>query len=149
MIVIVDTNILFSACITAEKQSKISEILFRKQQTFKRISCQFAVEELFLHRNKLIKASKLPPDKLDVLLHETLKQIVFYSEDTIASQHWNEADRLTKDVDHKDIAFVALTLQTDGILWTGDKKLSEHLKVLGFDRVVNTVELSVLLNIKL
>ncbi len=80
-------------------------------------------------------------------MSETLKEVTFYSEATIEFKHWQYADRLTRDVDSKDIAFVALTLQTGGLLWTGDKKLSEHLKAMGFDRVVNTMQLSALLNI--
>lgn len=46
-----------------------------------------------------------------------------------------------RGVDNKDISFVALALQTGGWLWTGDKKLSLHLKTMGFDRVLNTSEL--------
>lgn len=57
---------------------------------------------------------------------------------TIESRHWHEADRLTKEVDSKDISFVALSLQTEALLWTGDKKLSAHLKAKGFGRVVDT-----------
>src|ERR1700761_2070313 len=130
MIVVIDSNILFSACIAAEKQNKLSGIFFRNFPGVQRISCHYAIEELFHHREKLIKASKLSENKLDVLLSETLKQVSFYSEDTIEPKYWTEADRLTKDVDSKDIAFVAMTLQTGGLLWTGDKKLSSHLKKL-------------------
>lgn len=70
-----------------------------------------------------------------------------FKEEIIEKSNWQEAHRLTTGVDSKDIAFVALALQTGGILWTGDKKLSGHLKDLGFDRVVNTAELSSMLNI--
>jgi predicted nucleic acid-binding protein len=45
---------------------------------------------------------------------------------------------LTKEVDSKDIVFVVLSLQTNAFLWTGDKKLTAHLKTMGFDRVVDT-----------
>jgi predicted nucleic acid-binding protein len=48
---------------------------------------------------------------------------------------------LTEGVDLFDMDYVALTLQTEGLLWTGDKKLAEHLKSMGFTRVVNTSEL--------
>jgi len=73
--------------------------------------------------------------------------VEFYNEDTIEHNNWQEADRLTKDVDSKDISFVALALQTDGLLWTGDKKLTVHLKAMGFNNVINTSELYELLNI--
>ena len=148
MIVIVDSNILFSVCIAAEKKTRLSEVFFRQFSHVQRISCHYAIDELFRHRQKLIKVSKLPADRLDTLLQETLKQVAFYNEDTIEPQNWQEADRLTKDVDSNDIAFVALTLQTGGMLWTGDKKLSEHLKKMGFDHIVSTAELAQLLNVE-
>ena len=114
----------------------------------RRISCHYALDELTQHREKLIKASKLPADKLDALLFETLKQVTFYDESTISPKYWEQADQLTKDVDSKDIAFVALALQTGGMLWTGDKKLSNHIKTMGFERVLSTAELALLLNIE-
>ena len=38
------------------------------------------------------------------------------------------------DVDQSDTPHVALTLELDGLLWTGDKALKEELKRKGFDR---------------
>jgi len=148
MIIIVDSNILFSVCIATEKKSRLSEIFFRTFPDVRRISCHYALDELTQHREKLIKASKLPADKLDALLFETLKQVTFYDESTISPKYWEQADQLTKDVDSKDIAFVALALQTGGMLWTGDKKLSNHIKTMGFERVLSTAELALLLNIE-
>jgi len=141
VIIVVDTNILFCACIAAEKTNKLSDLLYSSLPGLQRISCYYAIAELFKHQERLIKISKLPLEKLNILLYETLKQVEFYNEDTIQSLHWEEANRLTKDVDSKDITFVPLALQTGGLLWTGDKKLSEHLRRMGFDNVVNTPEL--------
>ncbi|WP_310590454.1 PIN domain-containing protein [Dyadobacter sp. NIV53] len=44
-------------------------------------------------------------------------------------------------IDAFDISYVALSLQTNGWLWTGDKKLVTHLKTMGFDRTIVTGEL--------
>jgi predicted nucleic acid-binding protein len=71
-------------------------------------------------------------------LYAILQQVRFENEALIEPQNWIEADRLTKGVDSFDISYVALTLQTDGWLWTGDKRLTAHLKSLGFERVLNT-----------
>ena len=38
-----------------------------------------------------------------------------------------------KDIDPKDMLFVALTLEVEGLLWTGDAKLRTGLKNKGFD----------------
>lgn len=148
MIVVVDTNILFSACISKEKQSRISEILFSPIGRHELVTCSYALTELTIHHEKLLKASKLPADELAEYLHGLFKRVEIYKEETIEKPYWQEAHRLTIGVDSKDIVSVALVLQVGGILWTGDKKLTEHLKVMGFDRVLNTAELSTLLNIE-
>ena len=147
MIVVVDSNILFSACISAERENRISEVLFNRLPYLQRISCYYAIAELFKHQEKLKKASKLSADNLSSLLYAIFKQVEFYNEDTIDQINWLETDRLTKEVDSKDITFVALALQTGGLLWTGEKKLANHLKTFGFESVVNTAELYELLNL--
>jgi len=40
---------------------------------------------------------------------------------------------LCKDIDEKDFAYLALSLELDGRLWTGDKKLINGLRAKGFD----------------
>ncbi len=52
---------------------------------------------------------------------------------------------LTEDIDVKDVSFVALTVETGGVLWTGDKKLYKGLKERGFDEVVNLNDLEEIL----
>jgi predicted nucleic acid-binding protein len=68
------------------------------------------------------------------------------NENQISSENWHFADELTKDVDSKDVAFVALSLQLDATLWTLDRKLQDHLIEKGFTNVVNTYELEQLLH---
>lgn len=46
---------------------------------------------------------------------------------------YNKAWTWVKDVDAKDLLFVALTIETDGLLWTGDKQLRIGLAARGFD----------------
>jgi predicted nucleic acid-binding protein len=145
MIFVVDTNIIFSACLTPA--GRVFEILFNIPASAQLISGNYAIEELLIHKEKLIQLSKHTEEDVDALLRSIMKQIDFFNEEIIEKANWQEADRLTKDVDSKDISFVALALQFGGLLWTGDKKLIAHLRSIGFDRVVNTAELSQLLNI--
>jgi predicted nucleic acid-binding protein len=139
MILVVDTNILFSACITPD--NKISEILFSPLPNLQKVCSPFAIDELLAHKEKLARMSKHTLAEVDAVLKDVLKQIEFYSDDLIADEFWLEAHRLTMGVDSKDINFVALTLQTGGTLWTGDKKLMNHLKGMGFNQVITTTEL--------
>jgi predicted nucleic acid-binding protein len=145
MIVVIDTNILFSACISPN--NRISEILFSPLPNIERISCYYAMAELFKHQAKIVQLSKQPIEAVSTLLYTIMKQVDFLNEKMIATEHFEEADRLTAGVDSNDLAFVALSLQKNGMLWTGDKKLTNHLKGLGFNRVVNTNDLYELLDI--
>jgi predicted nucleic acid-binding protein len=145
MIIIVDSNILFSACISPN--SKISEILFSPLPHIQRISCYYAIAELFKHQKRIIKLSKLSPDKLNLLFYAMLRQVEFLNENMIDAKNWREADALTSGVDSNDISFVALALQKNGCLWTGDKKLTEHLRKNNFNEVINTTDLYNLLEI--
>ncbi|MCF2499269.1 PIN domain-containing protein [Dyadobacter chenhuakuii] len=145
MIVVIDTNILFSACISPN--NRISEILFSPLPNIERISCYYAMAELFKHQAKIVQLSKQPIEAVSTLLYTIMKQVDFLNEKMIATEHFEEADRLTAGVDSNDLAFVALSLQKNGMLWTGDKKLTNHLKSLGFNRVVNTNDLYELLDI--
>lgn len=48
---------------------------------------------------------------------------------------------LVKDIDKKDMLFVALSIQMDLKLWTGDKKLIQGLRAKGYKNVIETKEL--------
>ncbi|WP_159474589.1 PIN domain-containing protein [Dyadobacter sp. 3J3] len=109
--------------------NKIAEILFSPLPEINRISCYYTIAEMFKHQPKILKLSKLTEDQTTALFYEIIKQIDFINESIIEDKFWIEADRLTSGVDSNDIAFVALTLQKDGILLTGDKHLTSHLKV--------------------
>jgi predicted nucleic acid-binding protein len=43
-----------------------------------------------------------------------------------------QAYRLCKHIDEDDTPFIALTLELNGVFWTGDKHLKEYLKEHGF-----------------
>jgi predicted nucleic acid-binding protein len=145
MIIVVDANILFSALITPNGQ--LAKILANPTLPAQRISGHLLLTELRKHQAKIIRSAKRAEDSVMNDMHYFLNNITLFDEVFIAEQHWLEAERLTDGVDHFDINYVALTLQTDGWLWTGDKKLTNHLRALGFDRVLNTTELYELLNI--
>jgi hypothetical protein len=46
-----------------------------------------------------------------------------------------------KDIDLKDIAFVALSEFQRAILWSGDQSLIKGLRARGYDRIITTNEM--------
>ena len=140
MKVIVDSNILINACITPS--GKAANILLNPLFQFKKYCCHYIIVELFKHQPKIIECSKTEQDKVLEVLYSILKKIEFINEEQISSKIWNEADKLTAEVDKFDVAFVALTLHIkDSFLWTGDMPLIKELRRKDFERVLTTNEL--------
>jgi predicted nucleic acid-binding protein len=129
--IIVDTNIFFSSLL--KKTNKfLDRIIKSKNNEF--VSCRLVILELFKHKEKLLKNSNLSDDEIYDLYYLLLRKVEFYNEMQLLKEHLLEAESLCKDIDLKDTPFIALTLELDGKLWTGDKILKEGLKAKGFDR---------------
>ena len=56
------------------------------------------------------------------ILYQLIRHIDFYDESSISVNALKNAWELEKDVDPKDMLFVALTLELNGLLWSGDNK---------------------------
>lgn len=79
------------------------------------------------------------------LLYLVIKRVVFINENQISKASWEKAGKLTQDIDIKDESFVALALEMNAVLWTGDKKLYAGLREKGFTDILNTSDLEKLL----
>ncbi len=128
--IVVDTNILFSALLSSN--SRFRELLLQSDERF--FLCEFVLVEIFKRKEKIVRASQLTEDEIAEVYHLLLKRIELYKEDSIAPENRNSAYALCRDVDESDTPHIALTLELNGLLWTGDKKLKEGLKQKGFDR---------------
>lgn len=142
MKIVVDTNIVFNAIISGK--GNIGDILFNSSRNYFFFLSQFMIEEISKYSEKLSKASKLPYDKLNDAKQRVLSQITLISEEIILAIHWKDAFELMKDIDVKDTPFVALAFEMDALLWTGDKKLSIGLKMLGYDFCKSTEEILIM-----
>lgn len=74
-----------------------------------------------------------------------LSTINFVSEEQISEQSWIKAFELTKDIDEDDTPFVALGIELNAKLWTGDKMLAKGLAKKGIDTIITTVDLKKLI----
>jgi len=128
-LVILDTNIIFSAMLSSH--SGFAAIILTSDSEF--FVCESVLVELFKHKEKIIKAGKLSEDEVVRLYYAILRRVSVYKEDLIARENRRAAYSLCHDLDEADTPHVALTLELDGVLWTGDKRLREGLKKEGFD----------------
>ena len=107
-------------------------------------SCNFLRIELLKHRSKLLKLANLHPHELDELESIITTPITFISEELIPAQYFLFAEDILKDIDLKDVPFIAAAEYMNGILWTGDKKLTNGLNAKGYKQTITTAQLSVL-----
>lgn len=127
---IVDTNIIFSTLLG--KNKKFRDTIF-SQENITLYSCKYAIVELFKYKEKIQKYSSLEEDEIYELLYSLLKKINLFGENTLTEENLKNAFDLCKDIDEKDIPFVAVTLELEGLLWTSDKKLRNGLESKGFN----------------
>jgi len=127
--VVVDTNVIFSALVSG-KESAFSEILLQSKNDF--YACETTLVEIFKHKEKILKFSRFSDDDLVRFYYIILNRLNLYKETLIAPEHRKAAYNLCHDIDETDTPHVALTLELDAVLWTGDKRLKEGLEEKGF-----------------
>lgn len=136
MIIVVDTNIIFSGVLSPN--GKICDLLFNSDDVFEFYAPSAVLYELNVHRVKLLNLSGLSEEELNFLIVTLLKKIELIDLDSVKKSTWEKALELTKDVDEFDTPFIALSLELSAPLWTGDKKLTQGLSSKGVDWVFNT-----------
>jgi predicted nucleic acid-binding protein len=129
--VVVDTNILFSALLSADGHQR-GVLISEGDVRF--YCCRFSVVELFKHKQRLVELSRLTEGDILEALSVILRRLTFHDELSLSRASVDEGDRLCADLDPKDTPFVALTIELGGRLWTGDKALVRGLRAKGFDR---------------
>ncbi len=108
-IIVIDSNVVFKAL--RLKNSFIREIL--SQEFYDFYAPKFLVVEIFKHKEKILKNNIQLEDEFYEYLNILLNRITFINEDIVSIGNYLEAFRLCKDIDEKDVPFIALALQLD------------------------------------
>ena len=138
MKLVVDTNVIFSALL----KSGSKELYILKKSNFQFFIPKVVFIELFKYKEKILRYSNLTEDEILELLYVILGSIKVVDEMQIPYEFRKLSYELTKDVDVKDAIFVASALALNAKIWTGDKKLREHLiKNNKEDLIISTKEL--------
>ena len=136
MRIVVDTNIIFSALIN--DKGKIGELLLNKPGDIQFFSPDFLLEELEFHAEKTLKITGYSFEEYIQIKSFAIRNITFIDSFNVSPKNRELAYQMVKDVDEKDTSFLALTLEIDGVLWTGDKKLIKGLQNKNYDKTVTT-----------
>ena len=139
MNIVVDTNVIFSALLNPK--GKISEFFFNPSFEFDFYAPRFILDELKKHHQKLCLTSTLSADELEFLKQAILSKVKLIDLDGIGKDSWEKALALVKGIDEFDAPFVALSIEMESLLWTGDKKRRKGLESLGITWVVDTNQL--------
>lgn len=123
--IVVDTNIVFSSILNSA--SRIALVLISGKRHFKFYSCEFLLQELDIHRDKLRKLTKLQDAELDEVIGMVTKNITFINEAALPGSLYRATERMMKENDLKGVPFVALVQGLEAKLWAGDKVLSKGL----------------------
>ena len=139
MILVIDTNIVFSALLNPK--SNIGELLIDTGNQFEFYAPEMLLFELDKYQDKIEKYTKLAKENIKIIRNTILDSINFISEDLISEKSWMQAFELTRLVDEKDTPFVALAIELNTRLWSGDRKLQDlNKKKKGL--IINTSEVS-------
>jgi predicted nucleic acid-binding protein len=141
--IVVDANIILSAILSPF--GIIPKIIITGSSKSEFALPDFALEEVELHKKKICRYGGISLAEFDILFKKLLEHMVVFTSDEIRPETLSIATDLTKNVDLKDTAYVAMCIELNGLLWTGDKKLCKGLKRRKFIQVINTEELKQIL----
>ena len=131
MIIVIDSNILFSALV---KDSLTRKLIFELNEEL--VFPESIFEELRRNKPDLVKKSKLSEENFDEVLRVISKYIKIIPTEQFKIYR-EEAWELIKEHSPEDVMFIACALSFENsILWSDDKKLKRQNKV----KVFNTKE---------
>ncbi|HNZ27047.1 MAG TPA: PIN domain-containing protein [Spirochaetota bacterium] len=102
--------------------------------------CEFNIVELFKHKEKIIKNTKLSLKEILEIFYLILKRVKIFHEDDIPRDILRKSYEYCKEKDPNDAVFVAAAMCLKAKFWTGDS-LKDHLLKNGFTDVVSTNDL--------
>lgn len=132
MLIVIDSNVLFSALI---KDSTTRRLILEYTGLF--LFPEFIFEEMEKHKDELLKKAKMGEKEFNQLLELLLARVLIVP-NTILEKHYAAAFELVKDIDSDDLIFFACALNYPGsIIWSDDARLKKQSKI----KIINTSEM--------
>ncbi|QJD79190.1 PIN domain-containing protein [Spirosoma rhododendri] len=126
---VLDANILFSGLLS---QKAVYRALFGRHTVY---APDFVLAELNNYRTVLLKKSAVKGTDLKAFTLALFANIVVVPDYIITADSYNQATQLVADIDPKDVAYVALSIELSATLLTRDKPLCEGLVAKGYEKV--------------
>jgi len=133
---VVDTNIVFS---TLQKEGMTRKLFFLLGMEF--YAPNFLMVEIIKYKEKIVSLSPMNESEFISVVSKVFNKINFVNETLISAENRRKAYEMCKYIDEEDTPFVALALELDIPLWSGDKKLAKGLKDKKFDKILTNHDL--------
>ena len=127
MRIVIDTNIIFA--ILGRSDSKYAPIFFSENHQI--FGSTFLIVELFKHKERILKKSKITDAEFYHQLHLILDTLQIIPSSEITTANYYKAFRVCKHVDIKDIDYIALALEKKALIWTKDKPIITAIQQSG------------------
>lgn len=128
---VVDANVLISIMISGKSTYK--PIL----TYFDFYTPDFVFEEIEKYKLTIFEKTKLNIDELQRFTFFIFNQLSVIPRIVISDEAITKAIELTKDIDIKDLSYVALAIELDCILITRDNSLIKVVKKKGFRKIMS------------
>ena len=139
MIIVVDTNIIISASL--DSKSELYHLIIFNFTSIDFVTPEFSLKEILVHQESICKKSRKNIDTFKINLLAILNCITILSDDELTDNDILQAENFTNHIDVDDTIFIAFALALDSLLWTGDIKLMNGVKRVGFKNIISTKEL--------
>jgi predicted nucleic acid-binding protein len=127
---VLDANILFSSLMSGKSLHKL---LF---QRFTFYTPDFVFLELRAYETVILQKTKLDPAQLRAYSTAIFSRLTVLPSLVIGEEAKSKAVALCKNIDEKDIPYVALAIELNLTLLTADKKLVEGLRKKKFKDII-------------
>lgn len=127
---VVDANVLISIMISGKSSYK--PIL----TFFDFYTPDFVFDEIEKYTPTILEKSKLSTEELQRFTFFVFNQVSVIPRIVISEEAIEKAFELTKEIDIKDLSYVALAIELDFVLLTRDKHLIKGVKKKGFRKIM-------------
>jgi predicted nucleic acid-binding protein len=138
LIIITDSNILFSALCTP---TGIVASIFKEKSNIQFLAPDYLILEIKKHIDKIVTIRV--SSKKQILSEFTflLSKITIIETENIPKKYIIDALEIVSDIDADDLFFVALNRYKKYKIWTSDKKLITGLQNKGYDICITTAQI--------
>lgn len=126
---ILDANVLFSGVIS---QKPMYRAMFDGNVFY---TPDFVLAELNNYRRVFLKKSAIKGADIKEFTLFLFSRIIVVPDYIITPESYGQAEELVADIDPKDVAYVALSIELEATLLTRDKVLYDGLRRKGYSRI--------------